>query len=467
MRYFVFLAILIACGSSAAGTVEVPGDCNTIQEALDSAQSGDTILVSPGTWLENIIWPDVADLVLVSEQGPDVTVIDGDSSGTVITLLSPVVDTSTVISGFTIRNGAAEQGGGIRCSAASPLITGNIIEDCFALYDGGGLYCANSRVVIDGNTIRYNSAGIPFQQGTKDHTNGGGICLTGSGTGIAVISDNIITDNFSVDYGGGITCTRNALITGNQIVNNLSGWFGGGVYHLNASGTILQENLISGNTSLWGAGITLQGGHLTVTKCEILNNDGDGLHIYYGTLNADSSIFANNTRDGIGCGSLKTGDSRGASVHYCNITDNDGFGIRSSNEWFSFDATLNWWGDPGGPGGTGPGIGDEVSRFVEYDPWLLQTGIAGGTAGDTPGSTSCILAANPIRFATTLIIEGAGNAELFVLDLSGRVVSTLFSGNLIGVQPVNWNASGLASGMYFLCLVQDGELSSRRVTIIR
>ncbi|RKZ05589.1 hypothetical protein DRQ25_15805 [Candidatus Fermentibacteria bacterium] len=466
MRHFVLAAALIACGSAAAGIIEVPGDCGTIQEALDSALSGDTILVAPGTYVENIIWPDVADLFLVSEQGPSQTIIDGDSTGTVITLLSPVVDTSTVISGFTIRNGAADQGGGIRCSVSSPLITGNIIEECFALSAGGGLYCAGSRVVIDGNTIRYNSAGIPYQQGAKDHTNGGGIYLTG-GTGIAVISDNIITQNFSVDYGGGITCNRNTLITGNQIIDNQSGWFGGGIYHLNASGTILHENLISGNTSLWGAGITLQGGHLTITKCEILYNVGDGLHIYYGTLNADSSTFANNTRDGIGCGSLKAADSRGASVHHCNITDNDGFGIRSSNEWFSFDATMNWWGDPGGPGGVGPGSGDEVSRFIEYDPWLIGTGITGGTAGDTPQSMPSIFTVNPVRSAATLIIEGSGPAELFVLDLTGRIVSILFTGNLTGMQPVNWDTSDLASGIYFICIVQGEELSTRSVTVIR
>lgn len=466
MHHFVLMAALISYGSAAAGIIEVPGECGTIQEALDSAQSGDTILVAPGTYVENIIWPDVADLRLVSEQGPDQTIIDGDSSGTVITLLSPVVDTSTVISGFTIRNGAADQGGGIRCSVSSPLITGNIIEDCFALNDGGGLYCAGSRVVIDGNTIRYNNAGNPLLQGAKDFTSGGGICLTGGG-GIAVISDNIITGNHSVDYGGGITCTRNALITGNQIIDNQSGWFGGGIYHLNASGTILHENLISGNTSLWGAGITLQGGHLTVTKCEILNNVGDGLHIYYGTLTAESSTFANNTRDGIGCGSLKAACSRGASVHYCNITDNIGYGIRNSNEWFSLDATLNWWGDPSGPGGAGPGSGDEVSRFIEYDPWLIQTGITGGTAGDTSENSSCILAANPIRVETTLIIEGTGHAEFFLLDLSGRVVQILFSGVPGGYRSVNWNVSELAPGMYFLCIVEGNELSTRSVTVIR
>ena len=463
---FLIVTALISYSAATAIVIGVPGEYNTIQEALDNAQTGDTILVAPGTYLENILWPDIADLVLVSEQGPDQTIIDGDSSGTVITLLSSSVDTFTVISGFTIRNGAAEQGGGIRCSISAPLITGNIIEYCFAVSDGGGIFCTNSPAIVDGNTIRYNSAGTPATQGTRNHTNGGGICLTGASSGIAVISDNIITDNYSFDYGAGITCTRNALITGNQIVNNQSGWFGGGIYHLGATGTVLSENLISGNASLWGAGITLQGGHLTVTKCEITYNEGDGIHVYYGTLNADSSTFANNTRDGIGCGAGKDSGSRSASVHYCNITDNNEYGIRNSNNWLSFDATLNWWGDPSGPGGEGPGTGDEVSKLVEYDPWLTQTGIS-SEDGITPESRPGILVHNPVKSSTTLIIDGFGPAELHVYDLTGRIISTLFTGILDGSLSVYWNTSELTPGMYFLRISASGGASTARVMVIR
>jgi len=33
-------------------------------------------------------------------------------------------------------------------------------------------------------------------------------------------------------------------------------------------------------------------------------------------------------------------------------------------------ATGNWWGDPAGPGGYGPGSGDSVSDHITFDPWL-------------------------------------------------------------------------------------------------
>jgi len=305
-----FAAVLIVLGSSRAETIEVPADYSTIQEALDNSLSGDSVLVAPGMYAENVIWPDVPDIVLTSELGPDQTIIDGDSSGTVVSLLSALIDSSTVITGFTLRNGSAEQGGGILCSLSSPRISGNVIEDCFAVSDGGGIYCINSSVIIEANTIQNNTTGVPLAIG-KDITTGGGIRIAGTGSGYALVTGNIITGNYCTYYGGGIACSRNTLIENNQIIENFSDWFGGGVYHLNATGTVLENNLISGNTSNWGGGIMLQGGHLTVSSCEVINNTGDGMHIYYGTLSADSSAFMNNTGDGIGCGSGGKSCSRG------------------------------------------------------------------------------------------------------------------------------------------------------------
>ncbi len=468
---FLLMASIFACVSSTAGVIEVPEDYLTIQEALSNAQAADTVLVAPGTYQENIIWPETADIVLISEQGTNQTIIDGDSSGTVITLLNAIVDSSTVISGFTIRNGAAEQGGGIRCSLSSPLIVGNVIEDCFAVSDGGGIYCSNSAVVIHDNTIRNNSTGIPLAlaapdwTGEKYLTTGGGISLSGGGGGTAIISNNVISLNYCTYYGGGIASSRNALIIGNQIIDNLSEWFGGGVYHLNAGGTVLEANLISGNTSNWGGGIMLQGGSLTITNCDVINNNGDGMHIYYGSLTADSSSFSGNTGDGIATGATKLFKSRSGSVHYCQITDNDGFGIRSVNDWFTFNATLNWWGDPSGPGGVGPGSGDEVSRFVDYDPWLVQTGIL-VESGET-AAVSGIHVQNPVRSAATVTIEGLGSADLHVYDLTGRIIATLYSGTLNGSLSVDWNASDLAPGMYFFQFDTGGETFTAKTMVIR
>jgi regulator of RNase E activity RraA len=90
----------------AASTLRVPQDRGTIALALSLAASGDTILVSPGLYAENLTWPETQGLKLLSAEGPAGTIIDGGARDAVITILTGV-DSTTVIRGFTLRNGYA------------------------------------------------------------------------------------------------------------------------------------------------------------------------------------------------------------------------------------------------------------------------------------------------------------------------------------------------------------------------
>jgi hypothetical protein len=127
------------------GRLLVPQDYETIQEAIDASIDGDTVLVSPGTYAENINFNGkniiVASLLLTTENEAyiDSTIIDGDSSGTVVTFENEESEDAELV-GFIITNGYCDDGGGIRCINSSPTVSFCKIESSFVEVSGGGIY---------------------------------------------------------------------------------------------------------------------------------------------------------------------------------------------------------------------------------------------------------------------------------------------------------------------------------------
>lgn len=98
---------LLLAASSSADVIRVPGDIGDIQLALLTASPYDTVLVSPATYYVNLEWPAKPGIKLLSEAGPESTILDGSDDVQVIGIYTGV-DTTTVIRGFTIQNGHAE-----------------------------------------------------------------------------------------------------------------------------------------------------------------------------------------------------------------------------------------------------------------------------------------------------------------------------------------------------------------------
>ncbi len=105
LAFFLVAALLPAAASGEI--IRVPDEMSDVAEALWMASPFDTVLVAPGNYPVNTQWPDKPGLKLLSEAGPEVTFLDGRGKDNVIWLDS-AVDTTTVISGFTIMNGSAE-----------------------------------------------------------------------------------------------------------------------------------------------------------------------------------------------------------------------------------------------------------------------------------------------------------------------------------------------------------------------
>jgi hypothetical protein len=75
--YKVLVSTLFITTFGFATTINVPTDYTTIQAALTAANATDTVLVQPGTYTENIIWPNVNSIKLISAGDSSNTIIDG------------------------------------------------------------------------------------------------------------------------------------------------------------------------------------------------------------------------------------------------------------------------------------------------------------------------------------------------------------------------------------------------------
>jgi len=148
------------------------GDYTSIQAAIDVSAHGDTVLVYPGTYYENINYSGknitVASLELTTGNPAyrDSTFIDGNNNGSCVRVESN--EDGAVIYGFTIQHGSGttwwlfgantRQGGGIRIyNAVYVTISNCIIRDNQA-YEGGGIWTASCSVFLKNNIICHNYA---------------------------------------------------------------------------------------------------------------------------------------------------------------------------------------------------------------------------------------------------------------------------------------------------------------------
>ncbi len=288
----LFFVMCVAVGATSSAVRHVPASYATIQSAINAATHGDTILVAPGTYYENIHFRGknivVASHFILSNDPSLVlsTIINGSTpqnadSASCVRIVSGE-DTSAVLEGFTLTGGVGtrwrdehgagvfREGGGILVTLASPTIRNNVIIDNEAI-----------------NTQNCISAG------------GGGIRL---GDSRARILNNVIMSNKGM-YGGGIVLNycSGVIIRNNLVVHNTvyqatpaPTFGGGGIWILlripgSTSPNIIENNTVIGNNSSGtGSGQAGRGGGVVFQNADVIARNNI---IWSNTQDAGGQIF--------------------------------------------------------------------------------------------------------------------------------------------------------------------------------
>ncbi len=351
----VIMALLVTAANATVWYVHPDSAMNCIQHCLDSCSTGDTVLVGPGVYSEHITWPTTQGIDLMSQYGVDMTYIDGGGTAPVIEI-STGVDSSTIISGFTIQDGLTA---GIYCTQnSSPIITGNTITGTTSGDHGGGIYCyLNSSPTITGNTVTGNNGmwggGIECNGSSPiidSNTITGNIAYRGGGiscyySSSPIITDNTITQDTAHWSGGGIWCTVDCspTITGNTISDNIvdggsSTDVGGGICCMFNSSPTITDNTISNNSATAGGGILCyENSSPSISNNIITANTaavgGGGMLIYeYCSPTITDNTINYNTAGGGGGVSLQTTTSLVTNNLITNNTANFGGGIHCTME---------------------------------------------------------------------------------------------------------------------------------------
>jgi len=296
---------------SKGKTIYVPDDYETIQEAVNHAQPGDTIIVRDGTYVENVVI-DKPHLTIKSENGPENCIVKAKSDDDPVFL---ICGNYTTLTGFTIIDGedGIELGG-----SSNNIIMNNTISN--NEWYGIDLWDSSNNIIMN-NTISNNEwYGIDLWS-----------------------SNNQITNNTFIKDGISISDSYQNIIEGNTVngkplvylegETNVEIEDAGQVILVNCS-DIEVKNLNLSNTDV---GIELLNSKNCRIESNIISNNGYGIELWYSSSNIiTNNVISNSEWDGIWLGGSSNNIITSNNISYnenSGIWLNENSGIWLDESW--------------------------------------------------------------------------------------------------------------------------------------
>jgi predicted outer membrane repeat protein len=327
----VFVGFVAVATVTSADTIVVDwtgaGDYTLIQDGINAADEGDTVLVMPGTYAGpgnralNFIG---TDRVLRSSGGPGSVTID---CGNVTRGFSfQASETAAcIVDGFTITNGVASVGAGMYINSSSPSIRNCIITGNVAVDWGGAFYCTSTAgpaftyCTFSNNEASYGG-GATCTSGTtpsfewctfSDNTSvagGGGVYLNGCSPHFqnCNFDNNRVTDAYA--RGGGMHLTEGASPTLSECSfdGNTAPQYGGAIVMHLSSEPYFYGVWFTGNSSEYGGAVSMYGSiSPSFADCRFADNtsvySGGAVHSSDGAVPEFSGcVFDGNTAGATG-----------------------------------------------------------------------------------------------------------------------------------------------------------------------
>ena len=420
----MFLMATVVSGTGVELTSSSPAEIHvypgqSIQEAINAANPGDTIIVHEGTYAEQII----IDKELTIEGQGDTTIIKPSAADS-FTLFSRKAggsdNTAAIVvvnANATIKNLKIDGSEIGSVPSGATMFVGILYRGVNGTIDSVTVDNINISSGIGSNAIYLSSmnkeVNVEVKGCTISNFYKNGITANYEGLTVNIHDNNIIGSGPRADVAqNGIQVGFGA--TGSVMKNTVSNiaytgedYEAVGILFVDSNGTAIDNTVTNCQ-----AGIVAQAGWYPPVTCNVIieNNTIDatdltGLSYIVGTgavtWDDDAAInvtIKNNDLTGAGYGEgvsigsewatgtvnaiIKGNDisnwgdgvwigptSNEIKINFNNIEGNVEYGVYNGIT-VTVDARFNWWGDASGPSGMGLGAGDAISENVTYSPWL-------------------------------------------------------------------------------------------------